>query len=307
MIPKGIQKLCYATLFMGTIAYANIGGTAYLEIPANGSTPNTYGVKDANEPGVAGITVTVTDANGQSETATTAADGSWSVSLSAPARVEYSNWPSYLESAPDGSSSATSVQFIESDSSDVNFGLLDPNDYTKNVQPDYVTNTHISGSNNVSEAMELVRNKYTDNELNKDFKDYNGEQGTGPQPTVDAKAKEMGSVWGEAWNSSKKTLYISAALIRHVGFGPGNPSRIWVVDYKSATPSVSYVDLQGVNGIDLGSVNRTSGDGTDDTSLPDTETSPSHDLDAYAKAGKISYGDIEFDAKNNTLWAVNLN
>ena len=302
-----LYKICYSTLLLSAMAYANISGTAYLEIPANGSQANTYGVKDANEPGVAGVKVTVTDANGQVETATTGTDGSWSVSLSAPARVEFSNWPSYLESAPDGSSSATSVQFIDSDSSSVNFGLLDPNDYTKNIKPDYVTSTHIAGSNNASDAMELVRNKYDDSGLNKDFKDYNGDQGSGPQPIVDAKAKDMGSVWGKAWDSNSKTLYSSAALVRHVGFGPGNPSRIWVVDYKSGTPAVSYFDLQSVSSIDLGTVNRTSGDGTDDYSLPDTETSPSHDLDAYSKAGKISYGDIEFDAKNNTLWAVNLN
>jgi len=303
---KGVFAL--SSLLLSSHLYAAIGGTAYLEVPANGVNANTYGVKDGNEPGVAGVTVTVTDSNGQSQSVTTGSDGSWSVNLSAPARVEYSNWPSYLSSAPDGSGSATSVQFIDSDSNSVNFGLLDTNDYTKNIKPDYITNVFISGSNKTSDAMLLVRNKYDDNELNKDFKDFNGNQGTGPRPTIDFQAKDMGAVWGKAWDSYHKKLYVSAVLVRHVGFADGNPSRIWVVDYSgSGAPTKSWFDLQGVKNIDLGSVTRSSGDGTDDNSLPDDPTKPSHDLDAYAKVGKISYGDIEYDVKNHTLWAINLN
>ena len=309
---KNLNKLCYFTLLWSSALYANIGGTVYLEIPANGTHLNTYGIKDANEPGVAGVTVTVTDVNGQSETVTTGADGSWSVSLSAPARVEFSNWPNYLNSAPDGGSSATSVQFINSDSSNVNFGLLDPNNYSDTAKPQYVTPVKISGSNTVSTEMALVRNNYDDTGLNKRFKnskDY--KNGTGPNPTIDAEAKDIGATWGEAWDSKNKKLYISTVLTRHVGFGSGNPSRIWVADYSSLDannkPTIGYFDLQDVNGIDLGSVTRTVGTGTDDNSLPTDTTKTNHDLDAYAKAGKVSYGDIEFDIKNNTLWAINLN
>jgi len=88
-----------------------IGGTVYQELPVNGSHKNSYGVKDSNEPGIPGVKVKVTDTAGHTVTTTTNSQGRWSVNMSGKVRVEFSNWPSYLDSAPYGGSSATSVQF----------------------------------------------------------------------------------------------------------------------------------------------------------------------------------------------------
>jgi hypothetical protein len=301
---------CFSyALISSAIVYGAVGGKVYLELPATGSNTNTYGVKDTNEPGIAGVKVVVTDSSGASEEVTTGADGSWSSTLSAPVRVEFKDWPAYLDSAPYGGGSATSVQFVGSDSSDINFGLHDVNDYTGSATPDYVTNIALNGSNIGLDVMDVVVNHYADNGLNSDFTNKAGDQGKGPNPRVDAKGEDVGSVWGEAYNSSKKNLYISSVLQRHVGFANGNPGRVWILDYSAgSTPSTHYIDLQGVSGIDLGSITRVnSGDGSTDNGLPDDATTPNHDLDAYAKAGKISFGDIEYDAKNNMLYAINLN
>ena len=106
-------------MFVAFIAYssimkAQVSGTVYQELPVNGSTLNTYGVKDANELGIEGISVTITDASGNMTTQATASDGTWSDPVSNfPVRVEFT-WPNHtwLESSPEGTSSNTSVQFV---------------------------------------------------------------------------------------------------------------------------------------------------------------------------------------------------
>ena len=72
-------------------AYADVSGTVFQDLPVNGSSLNSYGVKDGNERGVAGITVT---AYPEEVNTTTGDDGSWSLTTSSPTvRVEFSNIP----------------------------------------------------------------------------------------------------------------------------------------------------------------------------------------------------------------------
>jgi len=77
----------------------DIGGTVFRELPANGlATANVYGTMDANESGLPGITVTVTDANDVVLTTTTDFGGDWWVTpASYPVRVEFSWTDAYLE------------------------------------------------------------------------------------------------------------------------------------------------------------------------------------------------------------------
>ena len=60
------------SVLASSVLYADVSGIVFQDIPVNGTALNSYGVKDANEVGVAGITVTaypggastITDATG---------------------------------------------------------------------------------------------------------------------------------------------------------------------------------------------------------------------------------------------------
>ncbi len=89
----------------------DIGGQVFMDLPVNGATvANTYGAKEANESGLEGISVTVVDANGASQSATTDANGDWTVEAPVfPVRVQFSWSESWLQNSSDGSDSNTSL------------------------------------------------------------------------------------------------------------------------------------------------------------------------------------------------------
>ena len=51
-------------LVFTVVTFASITGQVYKELPVTGSVTNTYGVKETNERGFEGVTVTAYDANG---------------------------------------------------------------------------------------------------------------------------------------------------------------------------------------------------------------------------------------------------
>jgi len=88
-------------LLTSSFLYADISGIVFQDLPVNGKTVNSYGVKNANEIGVEGVTVTIFPGGA---TTTTASDGTWSLAVAngTEVRVEFSGWPSYLRESADG-------------------------------------------------------------------------------------------------------------------------------------------------------------------------------------------------------------
>jgi len=88
--------------------------------------------------------------------------------------------------------------------------------------------------------------------------DFDGDRAAGHGSMWDATFKEVGSVWGLAWQPSKKRLFASSFLRRHVGLA-GSIGNIYIIDKPNKDANgtnVRAIDLQGVNGIDLGSISR---------------------------------------------------
>ena len=300
---------------------ADINGLVFRDLAVDGTALNTYGSKDSNELGVAGVTVTAYYDGGTSTT-TTGADGTWSITTTSDVRVEFSDWPIYLNESPNTANNIA-VQFVSDGDTSVDFALHEPSDYSNTSTPDYVLSRQQAGAstNNSEPGVETVH--YGDSNLSSDFCNEAGDRGIGPVPTVSAEVKDVGSTWGQAFQKNKQRLFLSASLQRHVGLTSVGLGRVSILDYSAGVNSVTstYIDLQGVspaNGgadIDLGSVCRAasckddSGNTgiADDYTLPDNASDPSIDLDAYAKVGKMSFGDIDFDQTTNTLWLVNLN
>jgi hypothetical protein len=97
----------------GAIASTVVNGRAFLDLNADGVQVLSPNNPTINEPGLAGVTVTVTAANGSVSNASTNAIGEWSLDIVAdgPYRVQYSNFPAKLSDGR-GIGNGMQTQFI---------------------------------------------------------------------------------------------------------------------------------------------------------------------------------------------------
>ncbi len=303
----------------------DIGGNVYLELPVavGGATANTYGQKESNEPGLANVTVKVTDSTGAQQTVTTDSSGVWSVAApSFPVRVEFdaTTASSRLYSGAMGSQSQSSVQFIAASSCNTDMGFQRPEDYSQ-PDPRLIIPGHRNGIGDTLTDGGVFSFPRSYQGLNQEFVDAAGGQGTAPVPDKEATVAQVGSLWGIAWQPNKKRAFGAAFLKRHVGLRNGLGT-VYVFD-ESTTPGTlaGNINLQGVtpaNGgaaIDLGSVCRDASCASDagntgnaaDYQLATQLWEPSIDMDAFYKVGTVGFGDIDMQPGTNTLWLINAN
>jgi len=259
---------------------------------------NYNGVMDESPTiGVEGITVNVYGCDGVLiGTATTDANGQWSMDVSSAAtcngsndvRVEYVNLPSWAYVSGLGSQNGSEVQFVAQGNC-ARLGIGDPGSYYQ-AAPDFVTSVFRNGLPNASYSG-LVRFGYNSSGI-----------GQGGITTL-ATSAEVGATFGQAYARTTEKVYSGAFLRRHVGLReglPGNPlGRIFVTDLN--TNSVQqFINLEDY-GANLGTI-------------PDNATrglagitDPSHDDDAYTKIGKVGLGDLDISTDDRFLYVVSLN
>ncbi len=283
----------------------SIAGAVFHDFNGNGTFESANDKLD-----IANVVVSAVDSLGNTFSATTNSAGSYSITglvANRTYRVDF-NLPASLDwmsSSFNGTNNGTTIQFLRPGSC-ANLGLTSPTDYCQ-AQPDLVLPCYENGSGagNTNPAIVTIP--------------YSG-AGISPTESADFQTQVVGSVYGGAYDRRNKRVYVSSFLKRHSGFGPRGVDGVYVLDYSSATPTLlGGFDIQGVtpaNGgsaIDLGTINRTnittgiSAGAAGDYQLPSNRTLPSVDLDAFAKVGKISYGDIDMSEDGRTLWMVNLN
>ena len=132
----------------------------------------------------------------------------------------------------------------------------------------------------------------------------------GPDPRMDATVRDLGTTFGLAFQPRSQLLYAGAVLRRHSGLGALGLGGLYVFDYQSSPVSrAASIDLEGAiasnDGLPLhfGTVDRS----TDaNFTLPADPTVASRDLDAFAKAGIVGMGDLDFEENERALWLVNL-
>ncbi|ADV45310.1 SdrD B-like domain-containing protein [Nitratifractor salsuginis] len=269
-------------IMLSITAYAGVSGTVWRDLPLNGSTTNVYGVKEANELGVAGVTVTAYP-GGQSTT--TAADGTWSLPTTGDVRIEFSAWPDYLEESPSSTVQNSSVRFAR-DGDTVNFALHDQAEYCT-VNPDLASVLIINGGLG-SNKKSIVTFPYdSEGILTGSGTTYNG--------TQRATNVDVGSVWGLAYSRTTNKLYSATFLKRHVAL-KGNLGDIRITDLDSNTTSLFYTipNAGDIPSNDERGVNVGDGD-------------PSHDNDVFSDVGKKGLGGIDISPDEKYLYVVNLN
>ena len=258
---------------------AQISGTVWKDLPVNGAALNTYGVKDANELGVEGVTVTAFP-GGMSTT--TLPDGTYSLATGAGTfRIEFT-WPTktWLQSSPDAAVQNTSVMFVTAPVANVDFGLFNPADHASSF-PRVATVRHIPG---------LADNNGIRHNAIISF-DYNA-SGASPVLATEASKANVGSAWGVAYSKTRQELYVASFFRRHSGLGPGGLGAVYSVDVTAAQNASVLTTLAA--GTEP-AVRGLSG-----------ETNPSNDFDAFGLVGRIGLGDIDISEDEKFLYVTNL-
>ena len=71
--------------------------------------------------------------------------------------------------------------------------------------------------------------------------------GSAPNPDLIANFEQIGSVWGNTYQRTKKRVFFTAFTKRHSGFGPLNEGGVYVSDISNpGSPVVTSFNLQGL-------------------------------------------------------------
>ncbi len=221
--------------------------------------------------------------------------------------------------------SRSNTMYVIAPNCDINFGLSSPKE---NVSPNARVALPIAqpgaavNSGNISKFPGLLSIPFSPT--------YQGIQNDN---RTQVSFKDVGTCWGLDYQCSKGRVYTSAYLKRHSGLGPfAAPALnsgeqdvpvdgIYMVEYMPTETYIGGFTLQGVNGIDLGTVTRGVIDfavpaSTDDTPCPypnslsahdpDNLFKDSYDLDAFDKVGRVGMGSLSMGPDDAHLWVVNL-
>ncbi|MFE2345485.1 SdrD B-like domain-containing protein [Kitasatospora cineracea] len=239
----------------------------------------------ALEPGLAGVTVTLTGEDGGVRTGVTAADGTVTLkpakdTASGKYRVEVVNpqpgvlYPAFaaregLTGAPDKlSSNEEFVDLSAGKQAVLTTGLWNPSDYCQRNAPLATACQPPIGA--PAGQRTLLTFPYEARGVNKDVTNI-GTSG------------ETGNVFGIAWNRDDQRLFSSAQAKRATAYGPGGPGAIYVTDpAKKTTALFATVPNAGT----------TAHDGDDGSFL--------------AAPGKESLGGLKLTEDGRDLYVVNL-
>ncbi len=232
------------------------------------------------------ISSTTTDANGEYFFSGLTDGVRYRVEFVAPPALDY------LKPSPNGTDSRTTVQYPMSPDCNVDLGLACPADFCgEDNEVNFFTPCYIAGDplagGNAGTDPGIVSVAYDASGMNMN--------------TTVLDAKDVGTLWGLAYQRTSGLLFGASTLRRHSGFGPGGTGGIYVIDANNPASSsiLDIIDLDAL-GFDTGTDPRIG------NPLPATKQLPSHDTDAYGLIGKMSLGDIEISEDNKELWVINL-
>ncbi len=299
---------------------AQVSGSVFRDFNGNGVKNNSA---TFNEPFVQGVTVKATLANGTSFITTTSAAGTYSfTAVQIPAasvvRVEFSGLATGDYSSFNGTGNGTNVRFVTSPNAATGFAINAPDDFWNNTtspNPTFLVIAERKGltvggyqatAGTVIQSNTLLTGPYNpaDNTI----------AATGTMTNV-ATQQQTGSLFGLAVQNKQQRYFAAAYLRRAIEIGPRGPGGIYLFDKSGVNFSLTgSFTLQGVvpsNGggaLDFGTVTRVTTPATDDNFIANTGNFPgeTRDIDAFAKAGTISYGDIEADANSDKVFMINL-
>ncbi|MEM6797450.1 MAG: SdrD B-like domain-containing protein, partial [Acidobacteriota bacterium] len=272
----------------GSAAASTVSGTVFRDLDGDG-------VQDGGEPGIAGIAVESFDASSSLGTASTAADGSYTVAgglpgeeirieLVAPASLDF------LRPGIDGAGTSPTLSFRTMPASgaglDLDVAFANPGQHCQ-ADPDLVINCFIRGDQSGT-GDTLVSIPYT-------------ASNNTPAPGDEALENQIGTTWGMAYQRSSDSLFLSAFQKRHSGYEDGSADGTGTI-YRVIDPTdgttggvSTFLNLNTLFGSQVAGANP-----------HPTGADFSVDAASYDAAGKLSFGDLDISEDETTLYVVNL-
>ncbi|GAB3691860.1 hypothetical protein GCM10027592_10210 [Spirosoma flavus] len=281
-----------------------ISGTVFRDFNSNGvytpittlTSSYTYG-----EPGVGGVTVTAYNAAGAAVATTTSSTatsnlGAYTLTVgnTSAYRVEFTSlgvgdYESFRGTA--AGNNATSVQFVNGGTTNVNFGINYPLDYCQAspslVVPCYINGNPLSATGTAGNEHVLVTVPYNSS-------------GTAVTATAIADGQDIGSVWGVAYQRETQKIFSAAFLKRHVGLGPAGLGGIYTTTLTGTSTLLVDLETSPFN-INLGDSQLGSR-----STLPGSATTSSTDPTAFSLVGKAGLGGMTLSTDGKILYVVDL-
>ncbi len=267
---------------------AQISGTVFADLDGSGNLT-------ANEPGQEGVTITAFDENNQSAAQTSsAADGSYTLSVPpGQYRLHFSDLGNAF-AGPSGAGSSTEVTFVNGPASNVNFGLMRPDQFCE-ANPTIVIPCYVNGDPLDTEGISLQNQTAVADVLVSTSFNATGQT---PAPGHIAVGEELGAIWGLAYQPQSQSLFSAAVIKRHTGLAALGTGGIYITDMSSSGPSSDpFVDLNTL-GINTGA--------DPHQGLTGDKTDASTDSETFGAVAKIGLGDMDISTDGNTLYVVNL-
>jgi uncharacterized repeat protein (TIGR01451 family) len=295
-------------------AHAAISGNVFRDYNNNGVKDTKSATVSTTDIGISGVTVTAFGLNNTScGTATTAATGVYSITLSSTAgdcagpvyRLEFTNLPANTfpsarstDSVSGGTATnaGSSTQFVSNGATNVNFAANEPCEYCQN-NPKIVTTEMFAGGALAPGSAQnaLVSLDYVSS-------------GNAAVTKLSSHA-QTGSLWGIAYSKQEKVVYSATFLKRQVAMieSPVGTPSVGTLFRTTAPASASpvttkFVDLEAAPfNIDFGAVASNATRGMTGGSGDRTQ-----DPTTFGQIGKVGIGDIDMSEDGRFLFITNL-
>ena len=291
-----------------TTAQGQVKGVVFRDFDLNGIQSDTLPI----EVGVADVTVMAfVDLSKTPVSTTSAADGSYSftsgqVPVGKLVRIEFSTFQYGDYNGPIGAGSGTSVQFVKAPATNVNLGINYPADYCQRKGIVMVTPCYVNGNTQITtdkdgNPVPADQQSATAGALVSFAYEASGVSQPDHFPhTAMATAGDVGSIWALAFHRRTKKLFSAAVVKRHMSFGPGGPSGLYITDPLAAT-TTTFMSVSAL-GVDMGvdpHVNPLA-------NLYGNKTLASTDPGSLSAIGRMSFGGMDMSEDDKTLYFINL-
>lgn len=277
-----------------SVAQADISGKVLRDINANALQDN------AVETGLAGITIKAfanTDTTTPTSSTLSGDDGSYTLTglaSNTAYRIEFS-WDN--EWLKPGVAGGSLVQFAQDGDTDVNLVVSNPADYCQSSP--LISTTRFWPLEQTSTNSTLVALPYSAGVTSPSGEAYKLDSWQDVALHDLGESRQLGAIFGIAWQRSQNYLYASAMKEQYVGFGPGGRGQIYRVQVDPNNGTVLAAPTPWVNlETDLnmqvcGTHNNLATAGYSDAE--------------FDQVGKCSLGDLEISDDEQSIFATNLN
>jgi len=210
-------------------------------------------------------------------------------------RIEFTDPAGSNDSRAAAGTNGSSIQFATAPSTTVNYAITSTDWYSSGANPYTATNAYTNGDPNGGGTAGANNNLFI---FPYDLGNGTPNDGGATRRLVNS---QLGSVYGLAYQKTTRTLFMSAYLKRHSGFGPGGIGAIYrTVIAATGVPATATLlaDVSSI-GINVGTDPRT-------VALPAASATRNGDANVFAEVGKRGIGGMDISEDGRDLYFVNM-